>query len=278
VYGNLALNGIPVATFNSGAGGSFLASFPIPPALRGTYMIALRMDSTSSAHFAYNWFYNNTLNASGQPGMGTYATFNITSVVQDSQVTIQTFNFPANQNFVVRMGAYGTQGLNGTAVATFNSGAGGTFQAAFSIPAELRGSYQIAVRLETTDGTYVAYNWFYNNTASGYVPAPVYAVPGYTGIPTIWIVSVVRDSQVTVQANNFPPNQTFTVRMGAYGTLGMGGIAVATLNSGAGGSFFATYTIPDALKGSYQIAIRLENQTGYYYAYNWFFNNSTSIP
>ena len=38
--------------------------------------------------------------------------------------------------------------------------------------------------------------------------------PAYTGIPTFSIQSVVADGSVTVLTNNFPPNQTFTVRMG----------------------------------------------------------------
>ena len=55
------------------------------------------------------------------------------------------------------------------------------------------------------------------------------------------------------------------------GTLGLGGVIVATTNSGAGGAFTATYTIPDALKGSQRIAIRMDSNMGYF-AYNWFWN------
>jgi hypothetical protein len=61
--------------------------------------------------------------------------------------------------------------------------------------------------------------------------------------------------------------------MGEYGTYGIGGIVVTTVNSGAGGSFSATYAIPAALVGRSKIAIRLESANGYYYAYNWFYNN-----
>jgi hypothetical protein len=36
----------------------------------------------------------------------------------------------------------------------------------FDIPASLKGSYQIAVRLQSNTGSgYFAYNWFYNNNA-----------------------------------------------------------------------------------------------------------------
>ena len=138
---------------------------------------------------------------------------------------------------------------------------------------------------------FFAYNWFWNNTAGTgnptAVPIPTVtpggptatpvptSVPntGHTGIPTFSISSVLRDQTVTILTNNFPANQNFTVTMGAYGTAGIGGIVVATTNSGAGGAFQATYTVPDALKGSQRIAIRLESAAGFF-AYNWFWNNT----
>jgi hypothetical protein len=85
---------------------------------------------------------------------------------------------------------------------------------------------------------------------------------------------VVSNTSVTILTNNFPPNENFTVRMGPYGTQGVGGIVVTTTNSGAGGAFTETYAIPAALAGSTRIAIRLDSPTGYY-AYNWFWNNTT---
>ena len=89
------------------------------------------------------------------------------------------------------------------------------------------------------------------------------------------ILAVVRDSTVTIQTNNLPAGLDFTVRMGAYGTLGVGGTMVATTNSGTGGAFQATYTIPAILVGSQRIAIRMQSTTGGFFAYNWFWNNTT---
>lgn len=94
-------------------------------------------------------------------------------------------------------------------------------------------------------------------------------------IPTFKITSVDTDNTVTISAVNFPANDTFKVTMGAYGTLGIGGVEVDTQNSGTG-TFSATYSIPNSLKGDARIAIRLESPTSYYYSYNWFWNNSTS--
>lgn len=93
-------------------------------------------------------------------------------------------------------------------------------------------------------------------------------------IPTFGIARVVRDTSVTIQTANFPARQTFTARMGAYGTRAIGGAVVGTVDSGNGGSFSATFNIPANLKGAQKIAIRLESASGYF-AYNWFWNSTT---
>lgn len=110
------------------------------------------------------------------------------------------------------------------------------------------------------------------------VVVPLQAASASTSfvIPTFTIVSVDRDTSVTIKTFNFPANDTFNVKMGKIGTRGVGGILVGTQASGAGGTFTATYTIPAALKGDYQIAIRLESPTSGYYSYNWFYNNTTT--
>ena len=164
------------------------------------------------------------------------------------------------------MGKIGTKGIGGVLVTTINSGEGGAFSETFEIPEDLAGDYQIAIRLQTEDGYFYAYNWFYNNT-SGVEPTP-----GYSGIPTFTITAVVKDDSVTIETNNFPADRDFTVLMGAMGTKGVDGILVTTINSGEGGAFSETFEIPEDLIGDYQIAIRLESTTGGFYAYNWFYN------
>jgi LysM repeat protein len=108
--------------------------------------------------------------------------------------------------------------------------------------------------------------------ATAPTPAPT-VVPGpiYAGYPSFAIVSVVKGQNVTIRASNFPPNMSFDVLMGAYGTLGLGGSKVQTIHSGAGGVFTATYSLPAAYSNTAQIAIRLQSATGYY-AFNWFYN------
>ena len=109
------------------------------------------------------------------------------------------------------------------------------------------------------------------------VPLQVIAAPSYV-IPTFTIIAVDEDDTVTIKTANFPAGDSFTVTMGAYGTLGIGGTVVGTQSSGAGGSFTATYNIPNSLKGSTKIAIRLQSPTSGYYSYNWFWNNDHPDP
>lgn len=209
----------------------------------------------------------------------TIPTMSIVSVQADQTVTVRTHNFPANRTFTVRMGAMGTRGENGTVVGTTSSGAGGSFDVTYNIPAALHGARQIAIRMDAPGG-YYAYNWFHNRTAAPAPPTPTPGAPPAptatprASIPTFSITSVQRDTSVTIRTNNFPANQEFTVRMGAMGTRGVNGIVAGTQSSGAGGTFEATYTIPESLRGRVLIAIRLESPQGYY-AYNWFYNTTT---
>ena len=108
-------------------------------------------------------------------------------------------------------------------------------------------------------------------------PIAVFAVKAYSGIPTFSIVSVEQDKTVTIKANNFPAGETFTVTMGAFGTLGIGGVIVQKTDSGSGGTFTVSYSIPASLAGSYRIAIRLQSSSSGYYAYNWFYNNASEL-
>ena len=91
-------------------------------------------------------------------------TFKIDAVTRDQSVTITTANFPANDSFEVLMGAFGTRGVKGTKVDTVSSGQGGSFTATFSIPASMKGSRLIAIRLQSPTSGYYSYNWFHNTT------------------------------------------------------------------------------------------------------------------
>ncbi len=109
------------------------------------------------------------------------------------------------------------------------------------------------------------------------VSAHPHPYPYYYPVPTMTVHSVVTDDLVNISGVNFPPNQTFTVRMGEMGTAAIGGIVVDSINIGNSSSFSSSFKIPDALKGRYQISIRLDSAYGYY-SYNWFYNNTTGTP
>jgi len=280
-FGTLGIGGVVVGTKEPASGSSFTATYTIPASLVGASKVAIRLDSPQG-YYSYNWFYNNTAPvATPAVPAGTPApaytgipTFNISSVVSGTSVTVQASNFPAGQTFTVRMGDFGTLALGGTWITTTSSGSGGAFSATYAIPAALAGLSKIAIRMDSPQG-YYAYNWFYNNTSNvpaPTAPAPVPAVPAYTGFPTMSILSVVKDSKVTIHAMNVPAGETMTVLMGEFGTMGVDGIVITKVSSGTGGDFDATYMIPAALAGRYKIAIRLEMSSGYY-AYNWFYNN-----
>lgn len=200
--------------------------------------------------------------------------FTILEVVKDKTVTIQAYNFSANDSLRVTMGPYGSYGINGVVVGTSSTGSSGSFTATYTIPSTLVGSERIAIRLESPTSGYFAYNWFWNNPTTAPVTTPI---PGYSGIPTFSIKSVVANQSVTILTNNLPPNDTFSVTMGMYGTKGVGGTVVATTNSGSGGTLELTYTIPSNLYNINPIAIRMQSPTTGYFAYNWFWNTNSSV-
>jgi hypothetical protein len=92
-------------------------------------------------------------------------TFGVMSVVGDSTVTIMTSEFPAKSQYTILMGPYGSRGLGGTMLGTFNTDAGGQMILALNIPATLKGYSPIDIRIEFPDGRY-AFNFFYNITAN----------------------------------------------------------------------------------------------------------------
>ena len=207
----------------------------------------------------------------------TIPTFSISEVVKDQTVTIQAINFPTNDSFRVTMGSFGSKGINGVVVTTTNTGSSTSFTATYTIPTTLAGSERIAIRLESPTSGFFAYNWFWNNPSSSSTPETT-PIPGYSGFPTFSIKSVVMNQSVTILTKNLPPDDTFTVTMGKMGTLGVGGIAVTSTNSGSGGSIELTYSIPAELNNLSQIAIRIQSPTTGFFAYNWFWNTTANVP
>lgn len=99
--------------------------------------------------------------------------------------------------------------------------------------------------------------------------------PVLAAIPTTSILAVVGGESVTIKTSNFPANNTFHVFMGFNGTHGVNGYLVSKLTTGDGGSFKASFPIPEQLAGEDIIAIRFESVTdSKFYSYNWFYNKT----
>lgn len=158
----------PVTTFDSGAGGTINMTFDIPAALANTYQ-QLYIRITQQKKGAYlDLVFGNVLGYySGGQYTGYYVgipTISIVGAVRNTSVTIATHNFPKDLIFDVLMGPMGTHGVGGYKVGTIDSANGPDQTATFSIPSQLAGDYQIAIRTQNTASGYFSYNWFYNAT------------------------------------------------------------------------------------------------------------------
>ena len=140
--GTYALDGLYVGTLDSGKGGTLTPTFKIPDKLKGLSTIAIRMDCPAGL-YAYNWFYNNTaaVTIPPAPGYTGIPTFSISAVVKGKTVTIAGKDFPAGQTFTVTMGEYGTYGIGGIKVGTYESGTGGSFTKTFDVPFKPGGEF-----------------------------------------------------------------------------------------------------------------------------------------
>lgn len=287
-FGTKGVGGTVVGSQNSGGGGTFTATYTIPAGLHGSDRIAIRLQSPTSGYYSYNWFWNNDYpdGGGGAPpgpaswgyppaGKNTIPNTNVTAVVTDTSFTVKGTNFTTNDSYKVLIGAFGTKGVGGTQVGTQATDGTGAFTATFNIPAAYHGDNKLAIRFQSSASGYFAYDWFVNDASAPSPGGGAVTPPNGPGtIPTFTITAVVKDTTVTIKGTNFIPNDTYTVRMGAFGTKGVGGTVAGTQNVDATGAFTATFNIPAGLAGSAKIAIRLVSPTTGYYSYNWFYNNT----
>lgn len=279
-YGTAGIGGYHSAGFTTGDESYSEKTFSIPVALYDEALIDVRISGAGVA--ASCSFYNTgTVVTPDDPTPGGYGgipTTSIKSVVVGESVTITTYNFPKEKDFTAYMGEFGTRGVGGIEVGTFYSAGGGSFELTFEIPDALADENLVAIRLQTADNYYYAYDWFYNQPGTTPVADPdpeeetepdVNA--GYTGYPLTTIVSNVDKTSVEVKVTNLPKEIDFAVTVGAFGTRGVGGVKVDEFNSADGGTQTFTFTVPDAYKDSHKLAIRLDS--GYWFAYDWWVNN-----
>lgn len=259
-----------------------------------------------------NFSTTHTTDSYGYYGGGTGTPYtSILNVVPDTEVTLQVFNFPPNKDFAVTMGPLGTRGIGGYAIGTQNSGEGGSFIVTYPIPAQLHGSDYISIRLESTTSAHYAYDYFKNGVTSssssstttttttaadspsdqgGVVEAdnPVLAGDAPETVNTSdWVLAtgtypmtkitvVEAGKTVTVTGSNFTKNDTYIVLMNWFGTRGINGVEVGTVETGDSSTFEQTFDIPESLADAASIAIRFESKNTPYYSFDWFSNSDTA--
>ncbi len=217
--------------------------------------------------------------------------FEVVSVRADELVTIRTKDFPANTLFTIRMDRSGDNAVDGIVVGEINTGLGGAFEATFRIPAELRGTQTISIRLESASG-YFAYNWFNNRTQGSQGGIPVTGNPSgpvsipnvgsESGKPYLEVTGVRKNDTITVEAHNLPVNTVFRVRVGPFATFAREQAQVMTVNSGSTGAIRFNVVLPTLVYNVETITVRMDGSGRY--AFNAFKNedrgtvSAPSIP
>jgi len=303
---------VRVGKLSGSLGDSFAIEFPIPSRFHRERFLALQVENTSSGAFTYNIFMNNDdwnedrgISLTGQgatssDSAGSSATvpngpsFWIHDVVMDTSVTIKVVRYPhGNEKYKVIVGktGIGNEISGGQLMGTITQDNGRYFTFKVPLPSRVLGDREFFVRLENPFTLDYAFTVVTNNDdwqvqgtyqlqgeSSGVSAFNPYAKGFYSGHPYTQILDVIEDTEVTLQVINAPADDAFTVTMGAIGSAGINGIVIGTQTTGAGGSFVVTYPIPDSLKGSDQIAIRLQSPTSGFFAYDFFNNSDGNVP
>jgi hypothetical protein len=179
--------------------------------------------------------------------------------VKSDSVRIRAYNFPAAHMFNVRLDKYGSQAVSGTVVTVTNSGAGGSFEETYAIPAALKNEPRLAVRLESSDSSASSWFWTVGNVPS---VAPIPVTTDNSTAAGLKIIAVDMDSAVTFRTYNLPSFQNFKVRIGPFYNFASGGVVVGSFYSGAGGTLTITVPLPDTLRSVDFAAIRLDSDQG----------------
>lgn len=114
------------------------------------------------------------------------------------------------------------------------------------------------------------------------LPTAVPATPTATSTEApkaiITIIGIEKNTAITVQADHFPANQVFRIRVGPFDNFFKEYVEVGSINSGNGGTFKFTVLLPEKMKDVEKITVRLDSAAGVY-AYNYFKNvTSGTIP
>ncbi len=95
---------------------------------------------------------------------------------------------------------------------------------------------------------------------------------------SITILGVEENTAVTVEADNFLPEQVIKIRIGPYATFSENNVEVGTINSGQGGPIKFAALLPAVVKDVEKVTIRLDGSAGEV-AYTYFTNaTSGTVP
>ena len=78
--------------------------------------------------------------------------------------------------------------------------------------------------------------------------------------PSITVLNVIPDQSITIQGDNFLPNETFLATMVLKEAAGSKEVVVGSLETGEGGSITVSFPIPAELVGAGQLTLRLESK------------------
>ena len=106
------------------------------------------------------------------------------------------------------------------------------------------------------------------------IPATPTAIVTVKPKASITILGVEKNTAVSVEADNFLPDQVLKIRMGPYDTFAEKNVEVGTINSGESGTIKFAALLPGVVKDVEKITIRLDGSAGEV-AYT-FFTNETS--
>lgn len=146
VVGKQAAGGPVVGELASDKGGEIDATFPIPEALRGKVILAIRVES-ADGYLGTNWFFNENytspkLNPKVKPSMA------FTEVKKSTSVTVTAKNLLPSTRYSVRVGPYYTFYKDYVFADSFTSTLDGTGQITIPLDKNVQAADYIMVRLD----------------------------------------------------------------------------------------------------------------------------------
>lgn len=176
----------------------------------------------------------------------------VSSVKEDTFVTIQGKNLAASSLYTVYLGNYKFDSAGRILVGTALTDKNGYFKRTFNIPKKLYDVAKIRINIISSGGV-TSSNWFFNTTSTGYT--------GGIGSPdlSLKVQSVKKGAWVKIAVNNLPPHVSFKVYMNRPDANPKKAVLVGTLLGTKSGSVVASFDIPESLQDRSKLELRAVN-------------------